>query len=79
MRTVGQQIGQALLGLGQAVAGRAAWILAYRHTGQSMVEYGIVVALIAIVAFGVVQFLGQSIGQVFQNILSKLQGLNLGS
>jgi Flp pilus assembly pilin Flp len=53
-------------------AGRA---LSRGHRGQSMVEYGIIVALIAIVAFGAVQYLGTHIDGVFQNILGKLQGL----
>ena len=46
------------------------------HAGQSMVEYGIVVALIAIVAFaGGASSWGPEIDAVFQNILDKLQGL----
>jgi Flp pilus assembly pilin Flp len=50
-------------------------VLSRAHRGQSMVEYGIVVALIAIVAFLAVQALGTQINGVFQNILGKLQGL----
>jgi Flp pilus assembly pilin Flp len=52
-------------------AGRA---LSRAHRGQSMVEYGIVVALIAIVAFLAVQALGTHIDAVFDDILAKLQG-----
>jgi Flp pilus assembly pilin Flp len=53
----------------------AARALSRGHRGQSMVEYGIVVALIAIVAFAAVQLLGTHIDAVFRNILGKLQGL----
>lgn len=43
--------------------------------GASMVEYAILVALIAIVAIAAVQGLGGGISAVFQNILSRIQGL----
>lgn len=43
--------------------------------GQSMVEYSIVAALIAIVSMAAVQALGGGVAQVFQNILSKIQGI----
>lgn len=59
----------------RSIAGRVRATLTYGVPGQSMVEYGIVVALIAIVAFLVIQQLGQGIRDVFQNILTKLQGL----
>lgn len=49
--------------------------LAYGQTGQSMVEYAVVVALVAIAAMVAVQLLGTGIGQVFTNILGKIQGL----
>ena len=45
--------------------------------GQSMVEYAIVAALIAVVAMAAVQTMGTGIEKVFQNIVSKIQ--NLGS
>jgi Flp pilus assembly pilin Flp len=54
-------------------AGRA---LARSHSGQSMVEYGIVVALIAIVAFTVVKLLGSEVTRVFQTIADNLQGVS---
>ena len=44
-------------------------------SGASMVEYAILVALIAIVAIAAVQSLGNGIAQVFQNILGRIQGL----
>ncbi|MDQ3703047.1 MAG: Flp family type IVb pilin [Chloroflexota bacterium] len=59
----------------RSIAGRVRAMLTYGVPGQSMVEYGIVVALIAIVAFVVIQSLGQNIAGVFQNILNKLQAL----
>jgi Flp pilus assembly pilin Flp len=52
--------------------GRAGLALARGHAGQSMVEYGIVVALIAIVAFAAVQMLGDSVTAVFTSIMNKL-------
>jgi Flp pilus assembly pilin Flp len=52
--------------------GRAGLALKRGHAGQSMVEYGIVVALIAIVAFTAIQMLGNSITAVFTTILDKL-------
>lgn len=49
--------------------------LAAGQAGQSMVEYAIVAALIAVVAMAAVQALGGGIAQVFQNILGKIQGI----
>ena len=49
--------------------------LATESIGQSMVEYAIVVALIAVVAMVAVQGLGSGIAHVFQNLLSKIQGI----
>ena len=54
-------------------------MLSRDHAGQSMVEYGIIVALIAIVAFATVQYLGEGIQQVFQRILDSFNGLAQGS
>jgi Flp pilus assembly pilin Flp len=45
------------------------------EVGQSMVEYAIVVALIAIIAMAGVQAFGQGIQQVFQHLLSKIQSI----
>lgn len=53
-------------GLGRRVAGQA---------GQSMVEYAIVVALVAIIAMAGVQAFGQAVQQVFQQLLSKIQSI----
>jgi Flp pilus assembly pilin Flp len=43
--------------------------------GQSMVEYAILAALIAVVAMVAVQALGGGIAQVFQNILGRISGI----
>ena len=43
--------------------------------GQSMVEYAIVVALVALIAMAGVQAFGQGISQVFQQLLSKITSL----
>lgn len=48
------------------------------QVGQSMVEYAIVAALIAIIAMAAVQALGLGIVQVFQNILAKITGIGSG-
>lgn len=45
------------------------------ESGQSMVEYSIIAALIAVVAMAAVQALGGGIAQVFANILSRIQGI----
>lgn len=49
--------------------------LAAGQADQSMVEYAIVAALIAVVAMAAVQALGGGIAQVFTNILSRIQGI----
>jgi Flp pilus assembly pilin Flp len=60
--------------LGLAMArGRAA--LVYGQAGQSMVEYAIVGALVAIVAMIALQAFGVGVGQVFANMTTKISGL----
>jgi Flp pilus assembly pilin Flp len=49
--------------------------LAAGQAGQSMVEYAIVAALIAVVAMAAVQALGGGIAEVFQRILGRIQGI----
>ena len=46
-----------------------------RESGQSMVEYAVVVGLIAVIAMAAVQAFGQGITQVFQQLLSKIQSI----
>lgn len=45
------------------------------ESGQSMVEYAIIVALIAIIAMVGVQAFGQGVQQVFQHLLSKITSI----
>jgi len=49
--------------------------VATAEKGQSMVEYSIVLALVAVVAMVAIQALGVGVGQVFSNILTKITGL----
>lgn len=81
LRVVTRAVGAAAAGV---AAGRA-WLRAglqrgrvavvYGELGQSMVEYAILAALIAIVAMGAVQVFGGSVGQVFSNMTAKVTGL----
>jgi Flp pilus assembly pilin Flp len=50
-------------------------LVAHGEAGQSMVEYAVIIALIAVVAMVAVQALGGGITTVFQNLLAKIQGL----
>ncbi|MCX6024220.1 MAG: Flp family type IVb pilin, partial [Chloroflexi bacterium] len=45
------------------------------EAGQSMVEYSIVAALIAVVAMAAVQALGGGVSNVFTNILTRISGI----
>ena len=40
--------------------------------GQSMVEYGIILALISVVAIGVIQAIGQKLGTAYGTVDQKL-------
>ncbi len=42
------------------------------ESGQDLLEYALLVALIALVAFGAVQAAGGSVSTIFNNIASKL-------
>ena len=48
------------------------------QAGQSMVEYAIVAALIAVVAMTAVEALGSGVSSVFQSIVGKVSGLDSG-
>lgn len=56
-------------------SGRGERLIHCRQAGQSMVEYAIVAALIAIVSMAAVEALGGGIAQVFNNILSSISGI----
>jgi len=45
------------------------------EVGQSMVEYAIVVALVALIAMAGVQAFGNGVQQVFQQLLPKIQSI----
>ena len=42
------------------------------ESGQDLLEYALLVALIALVAFGAVQLAGNSVNTIFSNIASQL-------
>lgn len=42
------------------------------ESGQDLLEYALLVALIALVAFGAIQLAGSSVNNIFTNIASKL-------
>ena len=60
----------ALLSLPRAVRSGETW-----EEGQSLVEYAIIAALIAIAAMGAIQALGGGIVQVFSKILGHISGI----
>ena len=45
------------------------------EAGQSLVEYAIALALIAIAAMGAVQALGGGVGNLFQRLVARIQGI----
>jgi pilus assembly protein Flp/PilA len=46
--------------------------LSQDESGQDLLEYALLVALIALVAFGAVQLAGGSVNTIFSNIATKL-------
>ncbi|MBT9155557.1 MAG: hypothetical protein DDT37_00524 [Firmicutes bacterium] len=44
------------------------------QSGQGMVEYGLIIALIAVVVIGAVGFLGEEILAIFNSIATALRG-----
>lgn len=61
--------------LGHELEIRGIRLRARLQEGQSMVEYAIVAALIAIVAMAAIQALGIGIVGVFQRILNSISGI----
>jgi pilus assembly protein Flp/PilA len=45
-----------------------------RERGQGLVEYALILVLVAIVVIGVLTFMGKQIQNAFQDIVSTLQG-----
>ena len=61
--------------IGRAIQNATFAAVTNAQRGQSMVEYSIVLALVAVVAMVAIQLLGVGVGQVFTNILTKITGL----
>ena len=61
--------------IGRAIQNATLAAVSTAQRGQSMVEYSIVLALVAVVAMVAIQLLGVGVGQVFTNILTKITGL----
>lgn len=57
---------------------RSIWKWVSDESGQSMVEYGLIIALIAIVIVGVLTMMGGSLEAVFERITGTLQNLPAG-
>ncbi len=51
------------------------WSFAKDESGQDLLEYALLVALIAIVAFGAVKLAGSSVNTIFTNIATSLQNV----
>jgi pilus assembly protein Flp/PilA len=49
--------------------------LARKEEGASLVEYGLLVGLIAVVCIGAITLLGQDISSLFSRIAAKLEGV----
>lgn len=47
-----------------------------KSKGQSLVEYGLILALVSVVAITVLQFMGQNIKTTVNNLTVKLQQAN---
>ncbi len=43
-----------------------------RETGQGLVEYALIIALVAVVVIGILILLGPAIGSIFSNIQQSL-------
>ncbi len=46
--------------------------LFYEESGQGMVEYGLIIALVAVAVIAVLSALGGSIGEIFTKVSDKL-------
>lgn len=47
--------------------------------GQGMVEYGLILALIAVAAITALKFLGGRVGDIFGNVKESLDGVTSGA
>ena len=66
---------QFLILYAQVALGRLAAAGRRGEAGQSMVEYGIMLALVAVAAMVAVQALGAGVAGVFTRILGKIAGI----
>lgn len=68
---------------GRSIAVRAWWdrvtyaVVAQAELGQSTVEYAVVVAIIVVAIMAAVSAFTTGVGQVFNNILARIQGLGV--
>ena len=46
--------------------------LMHREEGQGMVEYGLIIVLVAIVVIAILVLVGPAIGQIFSSVTSKI-------
>jgi pilus assembly protein Flp/PilA len=46
----------------------------HREDGQGLVEYALILVLIAVVVIAILSLVGPEVGQVFSDILTALQG-----
>ena len=58
--------------------GEIVMLFAPKEKGQGLVEYALIIVLIAIVVIVAMQFLAPTIGNVFTEIGNTLQGVNPG-
>lgn len=49
------------------------------ESGQGMVEYGLIIALIAVAVIGVLGFMGDELNNIFETIKNKLSGAGAGT
>ena len=66
---------ETLRELGHRLTDGGRRLVARLEEGQSMVEYCIIAALIAVVAMAAIQALGAGIAGVFQRILTSITGI----
>ena len=81
-RTVGHALEKLQMCMRNVALAIVAWVAGVRgarltvdEAGQSMVEYAIVLALVAVTSMIAVEALGGGISQVFTSILGKITGL----
>lgn len=74
-QTIPTRLWMALEHLSAASVARLRSVVSRAEEGQSMVEYAIIAALIAVACLAVVQAMGNGIAGVFQRILSSISNI----